>query len=181
MSMIDPYVTYEAYLAKQESTSDKLEYHNGYVVNMSPTSIRHNEIISNIMPKLKDFFKGTNCKAYYEQIGVVFEDENSKYEFQPDIFVISNGKTKGEKFISSPNIVFEVLSSSTSSNDLFRKPLVYSKFGVLEYNVVYQDGRIIQYGLKDGAYEMIKAYSESDNYKSFVYRDLEISLDEIFE
>ena len=180
MSMPNPYISYEAYLEMQKHTNDKLEYHNGLVVNMSPTSIRHNRIVNNIVFEMKKFFKGTNCEVFSEQIGVIFEDNNSKYEFQPDVFVICDGKTKGEKFISSPCIVFEVLSKATASNDLFSKPLVYEKFGVIEYNIVNQDGSILQYGLKDGSYEVVANYTKDDCYKSIVYTDLEFLLNDIF-
>ena len=177
--MINPYISYETYLEMQGGTDDKLEYYNGIVVNMSPTSIKHNRIVNNIVFEMKKFFKGTNCEVFSEQIGVIFEDNNSKYEFQPDVFVICDGKTKGEKFISSPCIVFEVLSKATASNDLFSKPLVYEKFGVTEYNIVNQDGSILQYGLKDGNYEVIANYKKNDWYKSIVYADLKFWLGDI--
>lgn len=181
MSMPNPYISYEAYLEMQNCTDDKLEYHNGLVVNMSPTSIKHNIIVNNIVFEMKKFFKGTNCKVFSEQIGVIFQDDKSKYEFQPDVFVICDGKTKGEKFISTPCIIFEVLSKATASNDLFDKPKIYERFGVIEYNIVNQDGSILQYGLKDGSYEVVANYTKDDTYESIVYPDLKILLKDIFE
>lgn len=181
MSMLNPYISYETFLEMQSNTNDKLEYQNGVIVNMSPTSIKHNDIVNNIMYELKKFFKGSKCKVHSEQIGVLFEDNNSRYEFQPDVFVICDGKTKGEKFISTPCIIFEVLSKATASNDLFSKPLIYEKFGVMEYNIVSQDGSILQYGLTEGSYSVNANYTKDKTYESIVFDELKFSLDNIFE
>lgn len=174
------YQDYQMFLKMQSESEERLEYHNGTIFNMSPTSIKHNDIVNNLVFELKKFFKGTKCKVQSEQIPVIFENENSRYEYQPDVFVICDGKTKGEKYISSPVIIFEVLSKSTASNDLFSKPLVYEKFGVREYNIVHQDGRITQYGLNDGSYDVIANLTKNEEYKSVVFDDLRFSLEEIF-
>lgn len=180
MSMENPYEDYNDFLKLQLETKNKLEYHNGIIFNMSPTSIRHNDIVNNLMFELKKFFKGSKCKVHSEQVPVIFEDENSKYEYQPDVFVICEGKTKGEKYVSVPVVVFEVLSKSTASNDLFVKSLVYQRFGVKEYNIVHQDGRIIQYGLIDGNYDIISSLTKNEEYESFVFDGLKFSLRDIF-
>ena len=116
-----------------------------------------------------------------EQIPIIFQDETSKYEYQPDVFVMCDGKTKGEKYISIPTIVFEVLSKTTASNDLFVKPLIYEKFGVIEYNIVHQSGNIIQYGLINGQYDIIASFNQKDEYKSIVFSELKFPLEDIFE
>jgi Uma2 family endonuclease len=180
MGILNPNQDYDLFLQQQLESNDKLEYHNGIIFNMSPTSIKHNDIVNNIMFELKKYFKDKKCKVQSEQIPIIFQDENSKYEYQPDIFVMCNGKTKGEKYISVPTIVFEVLSKSTASNDLFVKPLVYEKFGVMEYNIIHQDGRLIQYGLVDGRYDIILSLTKEDHYNSIVFPDLEFSLNDIF-
>lgn len=41
-----------------------------------------------------------------------------------------------ESFTSSPKIIFEVISKSTSSHDYITKLAVYQKYEVLEYNIV---------------------------------------------
>ena len=181
MGITNPVQDYELFLKLQSESNDKLEYHNGQIFNMSPTSILHNVIVNNFMFQLAKFFKGSKYKIYSEQIPIIFQDENSRNEYQPDIFVMCDGKTIGEKFISTPVIVFEVLSKSTKGNDLFIKPLIYEKFGVKEYNIVHQDGKVVQYGLIDGKYDVISSLSNVDDYKSIVFNDLTFSLKEIFE
>lgn len=41
-----------------------------------------------------------------------------------------------ESFTSSPKIIFEVISKSTSNHDYITKLAVYQKYEVLEYNIV---------------------------------------------
>ena len=77
-------------------------------------------------------------------------------------------KTLGESFISTPKIVFEVVSEEYSDNDYFIKARIYQKFGVLEYNIVEPSGSITQYRLING------------HYTSVVFNDLKINLKDIF-
>ncbi|WP_297424639.1 Uma2 family endonuclease [Clostridium sp.] len=55
--------------------------------------------------------------------------------------------TMGQSCISPLKIIFEVVSKSTASHDHITKLSVYQKYGVLEYNIVEQNGHIVQYGL----------------------------------
>lgn len=181
MGIANAYQDYELFLKMQAENDDKLEYYNGIVFNMSPTSIKHNDIVNNLVFELKKFLKGTKCKVQSEQIPIIFENDNSKYEFQPDVFVMCDGKTKGEKYTSMPVIIFEVLSKTTARNDLFTKPLIYEKFGVKEYNLVHQDGKVIQYGLVDGSYDIISSLTKTEEYKSYVFNDLKFPLKDIFD
>lgn len=181
MSMISPYIEYESFLELSERTEGRLEYHNGIIIDMSPTSIRHNDIVINIAVKLKNFFSGSKCKVHTEQVAILFENDKLKYQFQPDVFVICNLKKVGERYTSAPSLVFEVVSKATASNDLFSKPLIYEKFGVTEYNVVKQDGEVIQYGLVDNKYDIIRVYKSNDIYKGFAFKDLKFEFNDIFD
>ena len=88
---------------------------------------------------------------------------------------------KGESFTSEPKIVFEVVSPEYSDHDYFIKANIYQKFGVLEYNIVEQNGMITQYSLIDGSYRTPKVWNSKDIYISSVFPKLEIQLQDIFE
>ncbi|MCI6188665.1 MAG: hypothetical protein MSA89_05550 [Clostridium sp.] len=60
------------------------------------------------------------------------------------------------------------------------KLAVYQKFKVEEYNIVEQNGKIIQYSLVDNQYEIADVYKNDDIYVSTVFEDLKISLKEIY-
>lgn len=88
---------------------------------------------------------------------------------------------KGESFTSSPKIVFEVVSPEYSDHDYFIKANIYQRFGVLEYNIVEQNGMITQYSLIDGSYRTPKVWNSKDTYISTVFPKLQIQLQDIFE
>ena len=92
-----------------------------------------------------------------------------------------DAKRRGEKFITPPKIIFEVVSRECAGNDYFVKSEAYQKFGVLEYNIVEQNGNIVQYKLENNLYYIANTYHRDDMYKSVVFEDLNIDLNDIFE
>ena len=165
----------------QKNYDGKAEYYNGQILFSSRTSMSHNRIVMGISSMLFNFFKGSKCTPYSEQIEVIFKNENEIYKFLPDVFVMCEDATKkGESFTSAPKIVFEVVSPDYSDHDYFIKANIYQRFGVLEYNIVEQSGMITQYILKDGAYRTPKVLESNDWYKSSVFPELKFHLKDIF-
>jgi Uma2 family endonuclease len=181
-------VTYEEFISLQENYEGKVEYNNGEVIYMSPTSRNHNKIIRKIARYLEDFFEGSNCEVYTEQVAVVFESDSKRKEYLPDVFVTcEDAKTRGEKFTTPPKIIFEVVSRTTENmirNDYYIKMNGYAEFGVLEYCIVEQDGKIMQYKLyeSDGLryYVHEDTFKINDKYTSTVFSELTFDLKDIF-
>ena len=165
----------------QKNFNGKAEFDNGSIFLSSNTSIEHNRIKRKILSKLDNFFKESQCEPFDEQIEVIFQNKDELYKYKPDIFVMcENATTKGESFTSVPKIIFEVVSKSTASHDYITKLAVYQKFKLEEYNIVEQNGKIIQYSLVDNQYEIADVYKNDDIYVSTVFEDLKISLKEIY-
>lgn len=171
------YISPEEFESIQDSYECKIEYDNGNIIMHSDTSDYHNEIVGNIAAYLKLYLKGSKCKVRIEQIEVIF-DENHKYK--PDVFVVcEEASMKGQSYTSIPKIIFEVISKSTASHDRITKLELYQKYGVLEYNMVEQNGNIIQCTLIDEYYS-INTYHHGDIYVSSVFPDFKIDLGDIF-
>lgn len=165
----------------QKNFNGKAEYSNGYVVLSSNTSIQHNKIISRLNFKLMSFLEKSKCDVYTESIEVIFRNNKELYKYKPDVFVICEDNTRqGESFTSAPKIIFEVISKSTASHDYITKLDVYQRFGVLEYNLVEQDGYIVQYSLIDSQYKITNVFKNKDSYVSSVCSDITINLEDIF-
>lgn len=176
------YITPEQFEEIQSKYDGVCEYFNGEILFSSRTSKIHNRIVRRILSKLDSYFDGSKCEPFAEQIEVIFKNEAEQYNFLPDIFVMcEDAKTIGESFISSPKIVFEVVSEKYADNDYFIKARIYQKFKVLEYNIVEPNGSITQYSLVNDHYATPKVYGKEEIYKSFVYPDLEINLENIFK
>lgn len=178
---LNSYYTEEQFEEIQSNYNGKAEYDNGEIVLSSNTSIKHNLIKGNILASLIMYFKGSKCRPYDEQIEVIFRSESELHKYKPDVFVMcDNPEKQGESFISPPKIIFEIVSKSTANHDYITKLYVYQKFGVLEYNIVEQNGHIVQYTLKDKQYEITNTFKDQDVYKSSIFEGLTINLSEIF-
>lgn len=177
----DHFITPEEYEKLQHNYNCTTEYLNGEIVLSSNTSSKHNSIVVNLATYLNLYFKGSKCRVHTEGMEVIFGDKD-KYKLKPDVFVVCQDdidKMKGQSFTTPPKIIFEVISKSTAGYDRVTKLQLYRKYGVREYNMVEQDGAILQCILKDGEY-IPKTYRSTDQYISSVFPDLKIDLKEIF-
>jgi Uma2 family endonuclease len=166
----------------QSNYNGKAEYDNGIILLSSNTSISHNRIKRRILSKLDNYFSGTKYEPFDEQIEVIFKSENDIRKYKPDVFVMcEDAKRQGESFTSPPKLIFEVVSRSTSDHDYITKLAIYQKFGVREYNIVEQSGKIIQYSLVDNKYTISDVFKNNDEYISTAFPDLRINLKCIFE
>lgn len=182
MDIIRDYIYTESEFEEiQKNFNGKAEFDNGSIFLSSNTSIEHNRIKRKILSKLDTFFSGSKCEPFDEQIEVIFQNNEEMYKYKPDIFVMCENSTKkGESFTSVPKIIFEIISKTTASHDYITKLAVYQKFGVAEYNIVEQSGKIIQYSLVDNKYIISDVYKNDDIYVSTVFNELKIELNEIY-
>ena len=175
------FITLEQFEEIQSKYDCVCEYLNGEILFSSRTSRQHNRVVRKILTKLDIYLEGSKCEPFAEQIEVIFKNESEQYNFLPDVFVMcEDAKTLGESFISTPKIIFEVVSEKYSDNDYFIKARIYQKFGVLEYNIVEPSGSITQYRLINGHYGTPKVFENNDVYNSVVFDDLKIKLEDIF-
>jgi len=124
-----PHYTYDDY--KEWEGDWELIY--GIPYAMSSPNFVHQEIgvraIYQLHSKLKDCKR---CKAVYEMDWKIKEDT----VVRPDVLVVCDQKKKGAFVSKTPEIIFEILSSSTKSKDLGLKKLIYEQERVPYYVVV---------------------------------------------
>ena len=176
------YYTEDDFENIQANYNGKAEYSNGHILLSSNTSIEHNKIISRLNFKLMTFLDKSKCDVYTESIEVIFRNSEEVYKYKPDVFVMCDDSTRqGESFTSTPKIIFEVISKSTATHDYITKLDVYQRFGVLEYNLVEQEGYIVQYTLIDKQFKITNVFKNNDTYTSTVFPEMTINLDDIFK
>jgi Uma2 family endonuclease len=104
---------------------------------MGETSV-HRSLIDYLSQVLKWLFHGQRC-AIYENLNFYQTSDPQEYPLAPDIAVIKGvsfqhvrswrvGKTG-----PAPQVVFEIASEETWTNDLREKPGKYARMGVAEY------------------------------------------------
>lgn len=172
----------EIYESLCKTSSEKVEMINGSIYCSSFTSKNHNTITIRLSSKLDDFFYDKKCRVFSEQIEVIL-NETSKVK--PDVFVVcpnDDGKFDelGQSYLTVPTLIFEVVSESNAKLDTIEKMNLYSIYGVKEYCLVYQDGRVEQYILHNDYYRVANVYTSEDIYKSIVFDEVEIDLKRIY-
>ncbi|WP_297632327.1 Uma2 family endonuclease [uncultured Clostridium sp.] len=175
--------TLQEFLEFENSTDEILEFISGYIYNKSFTSLNHNTIVNAMSRKVSEYLDDKPCRVFTEQIEVILGENRVK----PDVFVVCKGKDNkyekvGQSLVSIPIVIFEIVSASNAELDTIIKMNLYAKHGIEEYNLVYQEGTIIQYKLNEhGSYYLNKAYEKNDIYKSITLDNFKMEIKEIFK
>ena len=173
--------TYRDYLSWPEE--ERWEIIEGRAYAMSPApNPRHQRVLWNLtafFDRQRDKLRG--CSAFFAPTDVVLDERNV---VQPDLFVVCDPEKITEENISgAPDLIIEVVSPSTEVKDKREKRLLYERFGVREYLIVYPEPErsyVELYVLREGCYGAPKIFYWDETLK-FETFDLEIPLWEIFE
>ena len=180
--------TYADYITWQ--FSEQVELILGKVFKMSPaTSSYHQEISSNLNGLFYNFLKKKKCKVYPAPFDVRLPNPKFKKGkiinvVQPDICVICDLNIVDEAGCKgAPDLIIEILSSSTSNKDKKDKFELYEQNGVKEYWMIEPfDKTAIIYVLNENkkfiAYN--RPYVNTDKVKVHIFQDLVIDLYEVF-
>ncbi|MGR3303201.1 MAG: Uma2 family endonuclease [Candidatus Scalindua sp.] len=172
--------TYNDYLLMPDEKRYELLDGEFYMVP-SPNEA-HQRVSGNLEFLLRQHVRESGLGFVYDApFDVVLSDEDV---VQPDILYISKERSNiiTENNVSgSPDLVVEVISSSSSKRDQEIKSKIYSKYGVKEYWIVNPIiGNIEVRSLKGGLFETIRTYDKDEVLTSQVLRDLKIDLKEVF-
>lgn len=179
--------TYEDYL--KWTDDERWELIDGEPCVMSPAPSRmHQEIIGEMFLQIATYLKGKKCKIYVAPFDVVLikpneKDEESKNIVQPDITIICDEEKLNDKgCIGAPDMVVEVVSPSTASQDYVKKLNLYEKYEIKEYWIVNpKNSNIFVYKLDENSqYSEVKVYSIKDKVKVGIFDNLNIDLASIF-
>lgn len=120
-------------------------------------------------------------EVLFAPLDVHFDENNI---FQPDLIYIANanrGIIRDGYIYGAPDLVVEILSSSTGRRDKTIKKNGYEKFGVREYWLVDPVHRFVeQFVLLDGKYAEVATLTEEQTLSSPTVACLSLTLNEIF-
>ena len=166
----------------------RYELYDGIPYAMASPSDVHQSISVALTARLYDFLRGKPCKVYHAPFDVRLFDtdddrpEDSEYVVQPDLVVVCD-KSKVNRYgvHGAPDLVIEILSPSTRSNDRLRKYNLYQQAGVREYWIVDPDMRVLQvHTLEDGQYHSPEAYTADATVPVGVLEGCSIDLSMVF-
>ncbi len=182
--------TYADYL--KWSLEEYVELIKGKVFRMSTAPLsQHQILVHRLDVELGYYLKKKTCQVFPAPFDVrlitdgLFSDEQITTVVQPDLCIVCDpSKIDRRGCLGSPDMVIEILSSSTAKKDLDEKYHLYEESGVKEYWVVFPDEKIISVYLlnqEKAEYELLKHFEKGEKVKVNVLEDLVIDLDDIFD
>jgi Uma2 family endonuclease len=169
-------------LAQMPEDGRRYELYDGEVFVVPSPIPRHQIVSQRLCRILEDHASRAGGLTLLSPMDVIF----SNYDVaQPDVIYFTAEGLKGlsidERIRRAPDLVVEVLSPSTASNDRGRKLRMFQRYGVPEYWIVDPVGETIEiYKLAESAYEPAGTFSGSDKMRSPILPDLTFSPSSIF-
>ena len=159
-------------------------------LNLSAPSMEHQELAGWIYHQFKSYLRGKSCRvvmdvdvslveSYEEYINKKNTVKNYQGRFKrPDILVLcDNSKRIDGKIFGAPDLIIEITSPSTTSEDFLEKRDLYQRAGVREYWIVINAEVAYKYSLVNGEYKEKKC-DDGEDIPVDIFPDLYITLKE---
>lgn len=131
----------DAYMAWEDTQTERHEYLAGEVFAMSGGTDAHYTILLNTATNLKAALSGKPCRAFIS--GMKLRIDRADAVFYPDVFVTCDPRDRqpdASLAKQHPSLIVEVLSDSTAAFDRGRKFELYQQIDTLqEYLLIEQD------------------------------------------
>ncbi len=177
------YMTEQEYLAFERSSSEKHEYYQGDIFNMSGASQKHNKVDSNLRTEIGSFLKNAKCNVYGSNLRVHVKTE-SLYAY-PDILVVcGEEKYLDNEFdtLTNPSLIIEILSPSTADYDKGLKFELYRALESFKEYVLIDPVKIhvTHYQKNTDSSWLMKEYKNIDDYLILVSIDMKLTLKDCY-
>lgn len=172
--------TYEDYLTLPDDF--RCEIINGRIYAMTPSPTPgHQRVTGQVYGLIWNHLREQAhhpCQAFVAPLDVVIAEDQV---VQPDVFIVCDRqKIKKTHISGAPDVVFEIISPSTSLKDRREKMELYERSGVAEYFIIDPDaGFIEKYMSIDGKYGRVGIYAEDAAFRIEAI-SLELRANDIF-
>ena len=184
--------SYADYLTWQ--FSEAVELIKGKIMQMCPApNVRHQDISSNLLSDLLPYFKHKKCRVYaapfdvrlYDRKKSLLKNQEIHSVVQPDLCVICQPELLLDKqgCNGAPDWIIEILSKGNSKKEIHLKYELYQESGVTEYWLVFPEHQTIHQFVLNAQqkYELKQMYTNDDMAIPFLFPELEMSVNEIFD
>ena len=181
--------SYADYLTWQ--FTERVELLKGFIRQMSAPSVKHQRASMRLSGMMDNFFRKSTCEVFHAPFDVrLYNSRESKLAdkdiytvVQPDLCVICEPEKLDERGCNgAPDWIIEILSPNNPQTDLRDKYALYQENGVQEYWIVFPNEQIIeQFVLQNGTYYLHNAYGKADTATPFLFPELTIPLQDVFE
>ena len=173
--------TYEDYCSAPEDK--RYELHDGDLVVLPAPKERHQDVVGTLYYFLRAFVFGRKLgRVYIAPFDILFTNTDV---VQPDVMFVSNDRLDiitPDNIQGAPDLVIEVLSSSTAHRDRTFKRALYARHGVGEFWLVDTDAHNIEVLLLGvEGYETAAIYGAGQTLTSPTLTDFSLNIDEVFQ
>ena len=144
--------SFEEYLALEQASETRNEFHDGTIIPIEATTKNHNTIVTNFLlnsniPRLRK----NGCRLFHENV-ITEVDAPKKKGVYPDIVVTCNEADRLDALVvKHPVLIVEVLSNSTAKYDKTGKFFKYQRIPSLKQYIL-----ISQYACAVEFYQKMK-------------------------
>lgn len=121
----------DGFLAWLERQDERYELAGGRLVLMAGGSAAHNDIQVNLLTALRTRLRGGPCRPNGPDLLLKLDDRTGRF---PDASVTCG--ERGERFVTDPVVLFEILSESTEARDRGEKRREYQRLPSLRHYVL---------------------------------------------
>ncbi|RFU68529.1 Uma2 family endonuclease [Bacillus sp. V59.32b] len=181
----DRFVSLDEYLKMRESSTDLLEYMDGFVYMTPSPSTKHQRVSSKLQLRFGMFLEGKDCEVFSAPYDIELKKDGVEGTriVIPDLCIVcdKSGFTDA-RYVGVPTLIVEILSPSNQSHDLVTKLNLYMEYGVKEYWIVNPMLHAITvYALnEDEMYEQYDMKIDAGVLASKALKGLSIDVDDIF-
>jgi Uma2 family endonuclease len=179
-----------------EESDQRYELIDGVVYLLAAPGYTHQRILGALHVVFHEWFKGhESCAPFLSPFDVdlirqpikrereVTEDDINVVE--PDLMILCDPErdvNEKDRYKGTPDLVVEILSSSTRSKDLVRKLSLYMESGIREFWVIDPDQRSITvYAFEKYEIASYTGYRRGDRAESVVYPGLAVDTETLFD
>ncbi len=169
-------------LAHLPEDGSRHELYHGSLLTIPAPPAGHDTAALAVLDRLHQYTRQHGGRA----VGAPFDLILSPHDvIQPDVAFYHASRCAlifdGPPFRHPPDLVAEVLSRATAAVDRGPKPLMLSRYGVLEYWIVDAGTKTIDVlVLRDGRYELFGRTTGKDQVWSTILIDLELTANAVF-
>lgn len=163
----------KAFLAWESSQTEKHDYWQGEIFNMTGARQVHVNISLNVATAIKNHLRGTRCRAYMADMQL--EVESADAIFYPDVFVSCHpDDLAADRVLHHPKVIIEVLSDSTAAYDRGLKFSAYRSIETLqEYVLIDPDRRTLEIFRRTESNDWLLALNDSA--KGLILRSIDFT------
>jgi Uma2 family endonuclease len=180
--------SYADYLAWPDE--EHWELIDGIPYAMSPAPAkRHQDISQRLERQIDNYLTGKPCSMYHAPFDVRLSEQSTVSDnyidtvVQPDILVVCDKAKLDERGCNgAPDLIIEILSSSSAAHDLKVKFELYQRYGVKEYWIIHPaEQTLLVYKLAaDTCYGAAERYAGDDMVPVPLLGELVVDLKNVF-